>query len=103
MDSKNDIVNYSSNSNQKQFAVFSEEYYKLRWKAYIDEVESPIFKTNYVLRGLVIPAGKHNIRFEFKPASIAMAQKASTFASIILWGLLIGIIIKSFKKEKSIS
>ena len=103
VDNKNDIVTYSSNASQKQFAVFSEVYYKLGWKAYIDEVESPIIKTNYVLRGLVIPAGKHNIRFEFKPSSIAMAQKASTFASIVLWGLLIGIIIKSFKKEKSLS
>jgi hypothetical protein len=51
----------------------------------------------------VIPAGKHNIRFEFKPSSITMAQRASLFASIILWGLLIGIIIKSFKKENSLS
>jgi hypothetical protein len=103
VDNKNDIVTYSSNASQKQFAVFSEVYYKLGWKAYIDEVESPIIKTNYVLRGLVIPAGKHNIRFEFKPSSITMAQRASAFASIILWGLLIGLIIKSFKKENSLS
>lgn len=103
VDNKNDIVTYISNASQKQFAVFSEVYYKLGWKAYIDEVESPIFKTNYVLRGLVIPAGKHNIRFEFKPSSITMAQRASLFASIILWGLLIGLIIKSFKKENSLS
>jgi hypothetical protein len=103
VENKNDIVTYSSNASQKQFAVFSEVYYKLGWKAYIDDVESPIIKTNYVLRGLVIPAGKHNIRFEFKPSSIAMAQKASLLASVILWGLLIGIIIKSFKKEKSLS
>ena len=103
IENKNDIVNYSSNASKKQFAVFSEVYYKLGWNAYIDDVETPIIKTNYVLRGLVIPAGKHNIRFEFKPSSIAMAQKAASFASIVLWGLLIGIIIKSFKKEKSLS
>jgi hypothetical protein len=103
VENKNDVVTYSSNASQKQFAVFSEVYYKLGWKAYIDEVESPIIKTNYVLRGLVIPAGKHSIRFEFKPSSITMAQRASAFASILLWGLLIGIIIKSFKKENSLS
>ncbi len=103
LENKNDIVTYSSNANQKQFAVFSEVYYKLGWKAYIDDIESPIFKTNYVLRGLIIPAGKHNIRFEFKPSTIAMAQKASAIASILLWGLLIGIIIKSFKKENKLS
>lgn len=99
VENKNDIVQYTSNASKKQFAVFSEVYYKLGWKAYIDDIESPIIKTNYVLRGLIIPAGKHQIRFEFKPSSIAMAQKASAFASIALWGLLIGLLFKSFKKE----
>ncbi|MGI9139227.1 MAG: YfhO family protein [Sediminibacterium sp.] len=103
LENKNDIVTYSCDATQKQFAVFSEIYYKLGWKAYIDEIESPIIKTNYVLRGLIIPAGKHHIRFEFKPSSIAIAQKAAAFASILLWGLLIGILFKTFKKESSIS
>ena len=101
VENKNDMVNYTATTSKKQLAVFSEVYYKLGWKAYIDDVESPIIKTNYVLRGLVIPAGKHNIRFEFKPTSIAIAQKASAIASIVLWGLLIGLIIKSFKKENT--
>ena len=101
VENKNDMVNYTATTSKKQLAVFSEVYYKLGWKAYIDDVESPIIKTNYVLRGLVIPAGKHNIRFVFKPTSIAIAQKASAIASIVLWGLLIGLIIKSFKKENT--
>ena len=103
IENKNDIVNYTATTSKKQLAVFSEVYYKLGWKAYIDDVESPIIKTNYVLRGLVIPAGKHNIRFEFKPSSIAMAQKAAAFASIVLWGLLIGMFIKLYKKKSATS
>lgn len=99
IENKNDLILYGSSSNEKQFAVFSEVYYKLGWKAYIDEVETPILKTNYVLRGLIVPAGKHTIRFEFKPSSIQLAQNASAAGSIILWGLLIGFIIKIFKKK----
>ena len=101
VENKNDLIQYSSNSNQKQLAVFSEVYYKLGWKAYIDDVETPIIKTNYVLRALVVPSGKHQIRFEFKPSSIQMAQTASATASILLWGLLFAISFKEFKKRKT--
>ena len=78
-------------------------YYKLGWKAYIDNQEAPIVKANYVLRALVVPAGNHAIRFEFKPESIRAAQKAASIASILLWGLLIGLVFTSFKKWKSTS
>jgi hypothetical protein len=96
----NDEVSYTSTSTKKQLAVFSEVYYQLGWKAYIDNQETPIVKVNYVLRALVLPAGNHSIRFEFKPASIIAAQKAATGASVILWGLLIGLGFTSFKQWK---
>ena len=91
---KNDEIYYESNTATKQFAVFSEIFYKLGWKAYVDNAETPIVKTNYVLRGIIVPAGKHDIRFEFKPTSINAAIKASTFASILLWGILAWFIFK---------
>ena len=96
----NDEVSYTSTSTKKQLAVFSEVYYKLGWKAYIDNQETPIVKVNYVLRALVVPAGNHSIRFEFKPESIINAQKASTAASLLLWALLIGLGFTSFKQGK---
>jgi len=99
----NDEVSYTSTSTKKQLAVFSEVYYKLGWKAYIDNQETPIVKVNYVLRALVVPAGNHSIRFEFKPESIINAQKASTAASLSLWALLIGLGFTSFKTWKKSS
>jgi len=99
----NDEVSYTSTSTKKQLAVFSEVYYKLGWKAYIDNQETPIVKVNYVLRALVVPAGNHSIRFEFKPESIINAQKAAAGASVILWGLLIGLGFTSFKTWKKSS
>ena len=97
----NDLVNYTSNSATKQLAIFSEVYYKLGWKAYIDNKETPIIKANYVLRGLVIPAGNHQIRFEFKPSSIESAQMASKSVSWILWGILLGLLAKTLITNKA--
>src|SRR5688572_5371324 len=80
----NDWLTYSFNAASNQFAVFSEIYYKGGWKAYIGGKEAPIVKVNYVLRGLAIPAGKHDIRFEFKPQGYYQGRKITSIFSIIL-------------------
>lgn len=87
---ENDFIEYTSNSTTANFAVFSETYYNKGWKAYIDDKEVPIVKTNYVLRGLSIPAGKHKIIFEFKPSSYHDSVIISQICSAIIWLLLIG-------------
>jgi len=103
VNNKNDEINYTSSSTKKQLAVFSEIYYNLGWKAYIDNVETPIVKANYVLRGLVVPAGTHAIRFEFKPITIKNAIVANTFASILLWLSIAAMLLIAFRnKQKSI-
>ncbi len=96
----NDIIAYESSSKNAEFAVFSEIYYDAGWIATIDGKESPIIRTNYVLRGLQIPAGNHQIVFEFKPASFYNSNKAAIGASALIWLLLIGAAVSSFRKNK---
>jgi hypothetical protein len=98
---ENDLIEYTSSASTNQFAVFSEIYYNRGWKAYIDDKESSIIQTNYVLRGLAIPAGKHQIKFEFKPASYYESKKAATVSSALIWILLIAAVANSLKKEKT--
>ena len=88
LQNNNDEVTYTASSKKDQLAVFSEIYYPLGWKAYVDNKETPIVKVNYVLRGIVVPAGDHQIKFELKPASVATSKQASTFASFFIWALL---------------
>ncbi len=98
VDNQNDVIHYTAKTNAKQLAVFSEIYYREGWKAFIDNQESPIVKVNYVLRGLVVPAGDHKIRFEFKPASVTKAKQISGIASILLWIALIAFVVVSVKQ-----
>jgi len=95
----NDVINYSSKSNTNQFAVFSEIYYDRGWKAYIDNKEAPIVRTDYVLRGLAIPAGDHSIKFEFKPASFYNSQMIAIIASAIVWLLLVATAVLFIKRR----
>ena len=99
LENKNDLINYESSSSANQFAVFSEIYYPKGWKAYIDDKETPIVKVNYLLRGLSVPAGKHKIRFEFKPESYALGNTLSLISGILSYLLLIGGLFLLYKQS----
>jgi hypothetical protein len=100
LNNNNDVITYQSNSTSTNFAVFSEVYYDAGWVATIDGKEAPIVQTNYVLRGLVIPSGKHEIVFSFKPASFYTGNKAAIGSSVIIWLLLFAAIGSGFRKNK---
>ncbi|MBU3011840.1 YfhO family protein [Polaribacter vadi] len=96
-------LSYQSKSEKEQFAVFSEIYYKDGWNAYIDNKLVPHYRVNYVLRGMRIPAGEHNVVFKFEPVVI---QKGS-FISLASYGLLIlvtfGWLFYDEKKKKKVA
>ena len=98
----NDIIEYKSHSASTGFAVFSEIFYADGWVATIDEKETPIVRTNYVLRGLAVPAGDHRIKFEFKPASFYNSSKAGIISSVFIWLLLIAAFVKAYKTRQSV-
>jgi uncharacterized membrane protein YfhO len=80
---------YEADVSNSEFAIFSEVYYPNGWKATIDGKESDIIRTNYILRGLIIPSGKHEIVFTFEPQGFVTANVVSLIASslLILFGL----------------
>jgi hypothetical protein len=86
----NDTMDYSFSSSKPQFAVFSEVYYPYGWNAYIDGKKVDYCKTDYVLRGLSIPAGQHAIRFIFEPSSYKNGVKISYASSFLILILFLG-------------
>jgi len=95
----NDAITYSSLSKEPRIAIFSEIYYK-DWHAYIDNKPEKYFKANYVLRGLNIPAGKHDIRFVFEPAIFFTSKKISFYSSWLIILLFLGSIFYVLYKNK---
>lgn len=101
LSNQNDKIEYKSTSKENRFAVFSEVFYKHGWKAYVDEKEVPIYKTNYVLRGALVPAGIHNIRFEFKPDAYYKGEWIGIVANATVWALLLLAGIMEYRKSRS--
>ena len=80
---------------QDGIAVFSEIYYPHGWKAYIDGQPASHFRADYALRALNIPAGEHEIVFEFRPDSIYKGFKVNA-AFLALMYLLIALMIAAY-------
>jgi len=95
-----DVLLYESYSNKDELAVFSEIYYPRDWTATIDGKPVEIARVNYVLRAINIPAGKHEIRFEFKPVSYAKSETISFVFIFLMFATTVGLIVYEVVKRK---
>ena len=65
------------------FLVTSDVFYP-GWQATVDGAYAEIFQTDYILRGVQVPAGTHTVRFEFKPLSLHQGASVSVASLIVL-------------------
>lgn len=96
-------LEYKTKAANDQLAVFSEVYYPKGWKAYVDGKETGLFRTDYILRGMIVPAGEHTVTLEYKPESYYQGAMISGISSSLLLLLLAGCIlfygIKNYRKK----
>ncbi len=88
----------------KGLAVFSEIYYKggqtHDWKVFVDGKPADHFRVNYVLRGMLLPPGEHEVEFVFQPNCYYTGGKISLASSILIYLLVISGIIYERRKKK---
>jgi len=65
---------------------FSETYYPVGWKAYIDGKETPIYRANYLFRAVMVPAGVHKVEMKFEPKGFFIGKNLSLAANIVTLG-----------------
>lgn len=94
---KPNSIKYQSNNANEGVAVFSEIYYPKGWIATIDGKETTIFRSNYVLRTLKVPAGKHTIEFKFEPQVVKIGGAIALASSI---GMVLLILVGLYYERK---
>ncbi|MDP3444849.1 MAG: YfhO family protein, partial [Ignavibacteria bacterium] len=101
IDNKPNHLVYNASTTKESFVVFSEIWYSLGWKAYINGKEQPLIRANYVLRALKVPAGNSTIEMKFEPKVWAVGEKISLASSALLILLLIFWIASEIKRMKA--
>ena len=82
-------------SDSSSFLVVSEVFYPLRWNVFIDGEKKEYFKTNGVIRGLIIPKGSHKVVFKYDRSSF----NKGVFASLSSFFIIIGLIFFGYRKS----
>ncbi len=75
-----DKVSLRTDFKGKGFVVLSDEYYP-GWNAFVDGKLTKIYKTNGIVRGVVVPAGVHHLTFRYRPIIIYSLMLLSALVS----------------------
>ena len=100
---KTNHLTYEYSSSVPQTGVFSEIFYDKGWTAYIDGEEAPYFRTDYVLRGMNLPAGKHTVEFRFAAPNFATVSAVTFIFSLLILLAFAGasvLLILDWRKHK---
>jgi hypothetical protein len=60
------------------------------WQATVDGAATPIYRTNVLLRGVKVPAGKHRVEFVYRPATWARGVWLGTAGWLVILVLVAG-------------
>ena len=63
-----DELRLQADCTETSFLVFSDTFFP-GWRAWVDDEEVKIYRTDGVVKGVVVPEGNHSIRFVYDPVS----------------------------------
>ena len=89
---------YMVNSERGGLLVLSEVHYPVGWTATVDGEDVPLVRVNYILSGLEVPAGAHQVQLTFEPEGWGTAKMLSRAGSLLLAALL-GLSIRFGSRE----
>jgi hypothetical protein len=94
-------LTYDLTTPKEGLLVLSENYYPVGWEALLDGKPVELFRADYTLRALLVPAGKHTLVCSFNPPSFALGNAVSAGASLAIFGLLGYVAIAQVRSRKS--
>ena len=80
-------ISFACTTATPRFLVLS-EMYSPGWEATVDDVPTPIYRTNYLFRGVVVPAGQHAVTFTYRPRSVLLGAAVSGVALVAALAIL---------------
>ncbi len=93
---RNNLLRYNVNVEHQRLAVFSEMQYSKGWQAYLNDNPIDHYRVNYLLRGVVVPPGSHELVFKFEPDVIRLGTLFMA-SGWVIFILTVGLFIRKSK------
>lgn len=92
-----EFVNYAPNeiklrveADRRSMLMLGETYYP-GWTAEVDGLPAYVYRADYVLRGVIVGQGRHEVTFSFKPKSVRDGRIISVMTLIVLSSISIAL------------
>jgi len=92
-------LSFEVNTSTTQLAVISEIWYP-EWEVFIDGKKADLLRVNYVLRGVVVPAGAKEITMKIHPQAFIMSSWVSLTSSLVVLLIIFAVSIIYFLRFK---
>jgi hypothetical protein len=80
-------VAMQTNTSGPRLLVLTDTFYP-GWEATVDGQVTPILRANHSLRAVIVPAGQHQVRFQFRPRSFRYGLMISLITLILSLAML---------------
>lgn len=78
---------FSVNTTETGLLILSDTYYP-GWKAFVDGKPTPLYQTNAIFRGVIVPQGRHHIALRYAPRPWRWGLSTALAAWAIILALL---------------
>ena len=81
-------------------AVFSEVYFPEGWSVTIDGAPAEYFAADYLLRGMVLPAGEHSVVWSFEAPRWGVISGVMAVCAAAILVLVVAVVVFYKRLEK---
>ena len=85
-------IEWTVETDAPRLLVASEVYYPAGWTASLDGEPVPIHRVNYLLRGVHVPAGEHELVMRFEPSADRIGTWIAAVATAVDYGGILWIV-----------
>jgi hypothetical protein len=78
-----EFVEIETDADAARLLVLTDAHYP-GWDASVDEAPAPIYRANFAFRAVPVPAGRHVVRFEYRPTSFRIGAALSGATALAL-------------------
>ena len=94
-------ISWDVKTDADRLLVISEVYYPPGWKATLNGEEVPILRANYLLRGVFVEAGEHELIMTFDPQSYRIGYLLTLLSTLLVYGGVIALVGMGYMRSKS--
>jgi hypothetical protein len=73
--------------------------FDLNWRAFVDSRQVPLYVTDYLMQGILVPAGRHVIDLEYRDTSIRRGLAISAAAWLLLLAAIVALVVRDRRRR----